>query len=301
MNKFAVLPDGRCVVADYRQNRLIELEHDGKTIRTLNVRGAWCVEALRNGNYLVSTLRPFRVIEVDPAGRTVWEVATNQRTGRVRAVLDKVHIGFDKPRPADFDLDSAATRVRGLRAADATVRRCSAEFLTYLKPKDDASVAALVVALDDEDVTVRSQVADALAQIGAPALPRLIQTLKTGTASSRVAASDALGRMGPEAKSALPELIELVRDGKNNSALRCQATMTIGHIGPEGDAAVLVLLNALKGADDTLRSRSALALIAIAPNNEAVLAALVAALKDKKYPGGQQAAVKAITGIRFRR
>ena len=152
MNKFAVLPDGRCVVADYRQNRLIELEHDGKTIRALNVRGAWCVEALRNGNYLVSTLRPFRVIEVDAEGRTVWEVATNQRTGRVRAVLDKVRIGFDKPRPADFDLDSAATRVRGLRAADVTVRRCSAEFLAYLKPSDAAAIAALVTALDDEDL-----------------------------------------------------------------------------------------------------------------------------------------------------
>src|SRR5262249_38924477 len=49
VNKFAVLPDGRCVVVDPRQNKVIEVHADGQTARVLPVRGASGVEALRNG------------------------------------------------------------------------------------------------------------------------------------------------------------------------------------------------------------------------------------------------------------
>jgi HEAT repeat protein len=212
-------------------------------------------------------------------------------------VLDKVCIGFDKPRPADFNLDSAAARIHGLRNADPIVRRRSAEFLSFLKPSDDASITALITALDDADLNVRGQVAATLAQIGEPAIPSVIQALRKGSANSRLAAADALLLMGPSARTALPELIDVLEVAANGSELRCRSAATIGHIGPEAKVAVPVLLDALKGDNDLLRREAALALVAITPGNDKVVAALVVALKDSKYPQGRTASVQAITAL----
>jgi HEAT repeat protein len=297
MNKFAVLPDGRCAVADFRQNRLLEVDPAGKVTRTLNVRGAWSVEALRDGHYLVATFRDARVIEIDPAGHTLWEAYTSQRPLRVRSVLDKVRIGFDKPRPADFDLDSVASRVRGLKDPDPVTRRRSAQFLSYLRPTDQGSIAALVTALDDPTPEVRAQAGETLGVIGEPAIPALVETLKKGTDNARVRAAVALQRMGPAAKPAVPELVELVADGKMAPPVRHGAAVTLGAVGPAAKEAVPALLDALKGDDGSLRRCAAPALVAVAPDDPAVVAGIIAAMKDANYPDGRYAAVLAISTL----
>jgi HEAT repeat protein len=297
MNKFAVLPDGRCAVADFRQNRVLELDATGKVTRTLNVRGAWSVEALRDGHYVVSTFRDARVIEIDQEGHTLWEAYTRQRPLRVRSVLDKVRIGFDKPRPADFDLDSVASRVRGLKDPDPATRRRSAQFLSYLRPTDQTSVAALIAALDDPAAEVRAQAGETLGVVGQPAIPALVQTLKKGTDNARVGAAAALQRMGAAAKPAVPELIELVADGKMAPPVRCGAAVTLGAVGPPAKEAVPALLAALKGDDGGLRRCAAPALVAVAPDDPAVVAGIIAAMKDANYPEGRYAAVAAISTL----
>jgi HEAT repeat protein len=181
-----------------------------------------------------------------------------------------------------------------LKDADANVRRRAAEFLGYLKPTDDASLDALIAALDDANVTVRAQVSGALADIGAPALPRLRAALKKGTDDQRLAAAGALYRMGPQANSAVAELTEVLRDATNNSALRSKVAATIGQIGPDALPAVPVLLAALKGDDDTVRAEAASALAAVAPGDAAVVPGLVGAMKDGKHPLGRIAALQAL-------
>jgi HEAT repeat protein len=297
MNKFAVLPDGRCAVADFRENRVVEVDQTGKVARALTVRGAWGVEALRDGHYLVSTMRDGRILEIDPEGRTVWEASVRQRPLRVRSVLDKVRIGFDKPRPADFDLDSAASRVRGLKDPDPTTRRRAALFLGYLKPSDAASVAALIAALDDPTADVRGQVAETLGVVGEPAVAALVRTLKKGTAEGRVGATTALQRMGPAAKPAVPQLIALLADGKTAPEVRRGAATTLGTVGREAKDGVPALLDALKGEDDPLRRFASPSLVAIAPEDPAVLTGIVAAMKDANYPQGRYAAVTALSTL----
>src|SRR5581483_8175333 len=174
------------------------------------------------------------------------------------------------------------------------VRRRAAEFLAFLKPTDDAALDALIAALDDGNPVVRTQVAATLADIGAPALPRLREALKKGTDNSRLAAVGALFRMGADAGGALAELVELLRDDRNNSALRSQAAATIGRIGPEAKAALPDLLAALKGEDDAVRKQAAPALVAVAQNDAQVVAGLVAAMKDGKHPEGRLAALDAL-------
>ena len=214
LHKFAVLPDGRCVLADGHSDRLIEANAHGETLRVLPIWNPYSVEPLRNGNYLVLTSRAAerRILEMDPAGRTLWEVYTPDSVHRVRAVLDKVRIGFDKPRAltstpltkigergwdeGDFNLDAVESRVRGLRDADVQVRLRSAHFLWYLRPTDVSAIDALTAALDDKSPDVRERASEALAAIGQPAVPALVHTLKKGTFVSRAGAVHALCKIG---------------------------------------------------------------------------------------------------------
>jgi HEAT repeat protein len=297
MNKIAVLADGRCVLPDYRQNRLVEVDAEGRPGRTIQFRGPWGVEALRNGNYLVTTMRDNRVVEITPDGRSLWEAFTQQRAMRARAVLDRVRIGFDRPRPADYNIDSLASRLAGLKDADPQTRRRSAIFLSYLKPTDDASVAALITALDDQELGVRNQAAQTLAAIGDPVVPPLVATLRKGTPIGRSGAANALNSMGAAAAPAVPELVELIRDGKMDPEVRRNAARTLGSIGPGSKPAVPALLELLKCDDDQLRQKAALSLPAIAPDDEAVVKGLVAALRDTQYPSGRLGAARAVATI----
>ena len=75
----------------------------------------------------------------------------------------------------------------------------------------------------------------------------------SGTASSRMMAAivsgvlarvnalAALGRIGPKAKAAVPELAKLVKDRKASSGVRCQAAIALGQIGPDAKEGVSAL------------------------------------------------------------
>src|SRR5262249_38442003 len=143
----------------------------------------------------------------------------------------------------------------------------------------------------------RGQVAETLGVVGEPAVAALVQTLKKGTAESRVGATTALQRMGPAAKPAVPQLIALLADGKTAPEVRRGAATTLGTVGREAKDGVPVLLDALKGEDDLLRRFAAPSLVAVAPDDPAVLTGIVAAMKDANYPQGRHAAVTALSTL----
>ncbi|HLU38315.1 MAG TPA: HEAT repeat domain-containing protein, partial [Planctomycetota bacterium] len=64
---------GYTMIADYSENRLIEVDEKGREVFTLeDVFGAWDVECLDNGNLLVTEFSVSRVQEVTRAGKPVW-------------------------------------------------------------------------------------------------------------------------------------------------------------------------------------------------------------------------------------
>jgi HEAT repeat protein len=64
----------------------------------------------------------------------------------------------------------------------------------------------------------------------------------------------ALGEFGPEARSAVPVLVEVLRDTRNNVVLRRFAASALGEIGPDAKAAVPELLEALKDRSDVKKN-----------------------------------------------
>jgi len=64
---------GYTIVADYSDNRIVEVDEKGREVFVLNdVFGAWDVECLDNGNLLVTEFSVSRVQEVTRAGKVVW-------------------------------------------------------------------------------------------------------------------------------------------------------------------------------------------------------------------------------------
>ena len=67
-----------------------------------------------------------------------------------------MHIGFDKPLNADFNLDSAAYRLQGLKDANVVVRSAPRSFSLISRSTDAASIQRPNCGFDDPDLPVRS-------------------------------------------------------------------------------------------------------------------------------------------------
>jgi hypothetical protein len=91
-------------------------------------------------------------------------------------------------------------------------------------------IPTLLGALADEDADVRRNVAHALAHIGRPAVEPLLAILKDKDKSKAARANAAylLGKIGPQASEALPELTRALKG--NDRELRRRAAFAIAHI-----------------------------------------------------------------------
>ncbi len=97
-----------------------------------------------------------------------------------------------------------------------------------------------------------------------------------------------VGRLGPAAKAAVPELMKTLRDGTDgpkqrlsNSIRRC-AARTLGEIGPAAKAAVAALVKGLQDPNGYVRVASAVALWRIEKHPRAV-PALIAEVDNKTW------------------
>jgi|GEM_PF-2911901 len=82
--------------------------------------------------------------------------------------------------------------------------------------------------------------AEALARIGPPAVPSLVQALQHRDPQVRREATRVLMRMGPDAKAAAPELTQLLDD--EDELVRKYAAKALGNIGPDAAVAVPALM-----------------------------------------------------------
>jgi HEAT repeat protein len=90
----------------------------------------------------------------------------------------------------------------------------------------------------------------------------LIEALTDEDPGVRERAAVALGRLGPEAKPAVPALILAIRD-ESNWVIRAEAAIALGNIGPEAKAALRTLVAALRDDSEYVREQAARALLQI--------------------------------------
>jgi HEAT repeat protein len=107
------------------------------------------------------------------------------------------------------------------------------------------------------------RVAVLMQHIGQPAVSALSDALRNENAKIREGAALSLLSIGPEAKEALPELIQTLRDPSED--VRMMAAMALGEIGPNALAAIPALQECLKDQSLSVRCYAAKAMIQISP------------------------------------
>jgi HEAT repeat protein len=115
-------------------------------------------------------------------------------------------------------------------------------------------------------------------------VPALLKDLKSKNFKTRASAAEAIGKLGAvratDAKDAIPLFIDMVKKDREPS-VRKAATEALGRVDPDPKTAVPVLLGALKDKDVTVRQAAAAALGRFPAESETIVPALKEAGKDK--------------------
>jgi HEAT repeat protein len=131
--------------------------------------------------------------------------------------------------------------------ADPVVRTAAARLLGELSARDKEVVAGLQQTVDDAEQTVRLEAIRALGMLGAEsALPRLLEFVKQGGPESE-AAADAAARLGARAVKSLQDLMHHVAPGLRR---RIAGALAASGGAAAHSAAVLALLDSDPGVVD---------------------------------------------------
>ena len=123
----------------------------------------------------------------------------------------------------------------------------------------------------------------------APARPRdpvdlavatLESALADDSAAVRIQAALALGRIGPPAAAVAPRLIGLLKEA--DETIRCQAAQALGEVGGETEATVAALVELLKDASAPVKATAARALGALGKAAAPAVPSLVPLLQDRE-------------------
>jgi HEAT repeat protein len=196
---------------------------------------------------------------------------------------------------------------------DSQVRWRVAWALGEMGPAAETAIPALMKSLRDKDGLVRCYAASALAKIGPAALPILTELLKNevrqkaetdvpfrtqllGYTGIREDVALALGRIGQDAKPAIPTLTELLSD--KEVSVRQAAALAIRNIGPVATAATPALTKSLTDENEAVRTLAAFALGRIGLDAAPAIPTLTELLNDKEG-SVRQAAAWALGEISF--
>jgi len=187
-----------------------------------------------------------------------------------------------------------------IREKDGQVRLAVLDAITSLGPGAEAAVPALVHTLrtsyggqGQEELHQDYRSALALAAIGKPAVEGLRGLLQERKESVRSEVAMGLGRIGPDAGAAVPDLIPLLRDA--SARVRGEASRALGLIGPP---AVGPLIAASADQDVVVRSGAVEALGILRSPDDRASRAIVGSAHDAS-PEVRTAAVRSLARLKL--
>jgi HEAT repeat protein len=166
------------------------------------------------------------------------------------AMLSTISIwALSNCHPQDKQLRAQATEqlIGRLTDSDPFVRTAAARGLAALPPAPEITLAIWNRALSNSDETTLHYALDALARLGPPAVPRLVDALKYEKLRPHVL--EVLRQLGPAAAPATQALAGLIDDQDEEVAR--SALQVLAAIGPAAKSAVPALLKALNHGDNS--------------------------------------------------
>ena len=190
------------------------------------------------------------------------------------------------------------TTLASFQSSDPKIRRQAASDDAKLGPAAKKAIPALIVMLAEEDESVQEAAATALAKMGSnakEALPQLITVLGSGP-PVRSAAIAAITAIGPEAKSAAPALGKLLKNTNDDVAL--QAAVALHALAEQEQACRTELIRLLESKEPYVRTGAARELGTYRQLAKESVPALLSVLKDQTARGYvREAAVQALGEI----
>lgn len=143
-----------------------------------------------------------------------------------------------------------------------------------------------------QDGPVGEEAAIALASMGKKGLEDLVSLVTSGSGSTRQRAIRAVGSMGAEAKSAVPMLLDRLKESKDEDRLAIADALS--RIEPGAPELVRAIIEIARNPQDPLRDQIVELLERIAPKDPRAPAALVDAIRD---PGLGDHAAEAVMRV----
>lgn len=144
---------------------------------------------------------------------------------------------------------AVACLAEGLKCEHRLAREAAARALVDLDPDPEIVRAALKKALEGAKPEVLDTAMDAMAAMRLKVLPRLIEALEVQEVRARAAAI--IARIGPEAKAAVPALIDALDDP--DAATRSEVLLALAAMGPDARPAASVVIKCLNDPDLKVR------------------------------------------------
>jgi len=189
-------------------------------------------------------------------------------------------------KSADPQLARQAVQVviDGLGSENVDVRRAAARSVAELEVDHKVAAPMLVELLRDQDDTVVANAISALSAYGPHALDHISDALDDERL--RHFAVMLIGRMGPQAASAVPSLVALIRAepvGDADAEFVREVQFALSAIGPPAKSAIPVLVKSLSSSNDEIQASAAFALGKIGPDARGAVPALRAALRSESF------------------
>ncbi len=172
---------------------------------------------------------------------------------------------------------AAPALARALVDADQLVRRQALKAVRAIRPDPGVMTPALTAMLKDAPPQETARVLDCLAEYGVDAVPAMIRWLKSP--ETTYWACLVLSEIGPEAKDAVPALVDVLKQSDVN--VRREAMMTLGSIRVATPQVINALTQQLTDRDSLIRGPAAYSLGILGPDANAAIPALHKVLEDK--------------------
>lgn len=262
-------------------------ESDGPEVSKITQTSYWCMKCLgRFGNVAADAVPSVARFMRSPATSSKLRVLAADTLGQIRtsAAIGILTAELMKPqRGGDYEsIVVRKTIIDGLalagpiavgaipalaRAAEdenADVRRKACEALGALGPRAEGAMDLLLERLIlDDDAAVQDAAANALAQVGEPAVESLVDLLERGGPELQWRAARALGQIGKAAQSAVPQL-ERAFDS-SSVQVQIEAVDAVWKISGEPQLVAATLVETLSEDDRQIRRRAAGLLVELEP------------------------------------
>ena len=174
--------------------------------------------------------------------------------------------------------------VQAFKSDNVDVRRVAARAVAEFDFSHDVLAPVLIEALRDKDNTVVGNAVSALSAMGPKALPQIKGVLNDK--SLRHYGLVLIGRMGPAAQEAVPNLIQALEQPPttpDDVEFVREAQFALASIGPGAVTAVPALVKSLSTTDEVVQASAALALGKIGPGAIGAVPALRTSLRSESF------------------